>query len=95
LSPPPPTHPIHPSPARLPAALQQGRIRGAALDVFYTEPLPADSPLWGLPNVLMSPHCADRTKEFQFESLQLFLQNLRRYVAGQEPANVCNKRAGY
>lgn len=46
-------------------ALQEGRIRGAALDVFETEPLPADSPLWGLDNVLMSPHCADRTKEFQ------------------------------
>ena len=43
------------------------RIRGAGLDVFATEPLPASSPLWDLPNVFMSPHNADRTKEFQYE----------------------------
>jgi lactate dehydrogenase-like 2-hydroxyacid dehydrogenase len=47
------------------AALQEGRIRGAALDVTETEPLPQDSPLWELDNVLLSPHCADRTKTFQ------------------------------
>ena len=47
------------------AALEAGRIRGAALDVFETEPLPESSPLWRLDNVLLSPHCADRTKEFQ------------------------------
>jgi phosphoglycerate dehydrogenase-like enzyme len=63
--------------------------------VFFTEPLPPDSALWGLPNVLLSPHCADRTKEFQFESLQLFVQILGRFVAGQEVPNACNKRAGY
>ena len=43
-----------------PAALSARHIRGAALDVFASEPLPADSPLWDLPNVFMSPHCADR-----------------------------------
>ncbi len=47
------------------AALRSGRIRGAALDVFYEEPLPPASPLWAMDNVLLSPHCADRTKEFQ------------------------------
>ena len=47
------------------AALQEGRIRGAALDVTETEPLPQDSPLWELDSVLLSPHCADRTKTFQ------------------------------
>ncbi|PNW71822.1 hypothetical protein CHLRE_16g689700v5 [Chlamydomonas reinhardtii] len=77
------------------AALQEGRIRGAALDVFETEPLPADSPLWGLDNVLMSPHCADRTKEFQFESLDFFIENMGRFLAGQPLANVCDKRNGY
>ena len=43
------------------AALQEKRIRGAALDVFETEPLPEDSPLYELDNCLLSPHCADRT----------------------------------
>ena len=47
------------------AALQQGKLRGAALDVFQTEPLPKDSPLWDMPNVLLSPHSADRTATFQ------------------------------
>ena len=47
------------------AALQEKRIRGAALDVTETEPLPEDSPLWDLDNVLLSPHCADRTATFQ------------------------------
>lgn len=71
-------------------------IRGAALDVFETEPLPADSPLWDLPNVFMSPHNADRTKEFQFESVTFFVEeNVKRYLAGQELLNVCDKAAGY
>lgn len=77
------------------AALSEGRIRGAALDVFENEPLPADSPLWGLDNVLMSPHCADRTKEFQYESLEFFVENMGRYLAGQDLSNQCDKRAGY
>ena len=47
------------------AALQQGKLRGAALDVFQKEPLPKDSPLWDMPNVLLSPHSADRTATFQ------------------------------
>uniref|UniRef100_A0A383VKK1 D-isomer specific 2-hydroxyacid dehydrogenase NAD-binding domain-containing protein n=1 Tax=Tetradesmus obliquus TaxID=3088 RepID=A0A383VKK1_TETOB len=76
-------------------ALQNKRIRGAGLDVFATEPLPADSALWGLPNVFMSPHNADRTKEFQFESMELFVQNVERYMSGQELMNVCDKRSGY
>jgi phosphoglycerate dehydrogenase-like enzyme len=43
----------------------------------------------------MSAHCADRTKEFQYESLQFFLANMQRYLDGEELANVCDKRAGY
>ncbi|EFJ46809.1 hypothetical protein VOLCADRAFT_92635, partial [Volvox carteri f. nagariensis] len=81
--------------AALVEALQGGRIRGAALDVFDTEPLPPDSPLWKLDNVLMSPHCADRTKEFQFESLAFFVENMGRFVAGQPLANVSDKKSGY
>lgn len=77
------------------AALEKRKIWGAALDVFYTEPLPTDSKLWTLDNVLMSPHCADRTKEFQFESLQLFVENVQCYMRGDPLMNVCNKAAGY
>eukprot|EP00879_Flechtneria_rotunda_P004882 GHRR01005156.1.p1 GENE.GHRR01005156.1~~GHRR01005156.1.p1 ORF type:complete len:377 (+),score=95.91 GHRR01005156.1:267-1397(+) len=76
-------------------ALRKQRIRGAALDVFVTEPLPPDSPLWDLPNVFMSPHNADRTKEFQFESIEQFVQNAHRYLAGEELLNVCDKASGY
>eukprot|EP00882_Tetradesmus_deserticola_P009275 GHRQ01009786.1.p1 GENE.GHRQ01009786.1~~GHRQ01009786.1.p1 ORF type:complete len:398 (+),score=168.14 GHRQ01009786.1:291-1484(+) len=76
-------------------ALQAKRIRGAALDVFAKEPLPPDSPLWDLPNVFMSPHNADRTKEFQYESMELFVQNVQRYMAGEELLNVCDKSSGY
>ena len=73
-----------------------GSIRGAGLDVFYEEPLPPDSPLYTLDNVLMSAHCADRTKEFQIESLQFFCTNVRRYFHGEELENViANKAAGY
>jgi len=77
------------------AALASKQIRGAALDVFEAEPLPADSLLWDLPNVFMSPHNADRTKEFQFESLELFIQNIQRYMAGEQLLNMVDKRAGY
>ncbi|GBF97360.1 D-isomer specific 2-hydroxyacid dehydrogenase [Raphidocelis subcapitata] len=76
-------------------ALRIRHIRGAALDVFATEPLPASSPLWELPNVFVSPHCADRTKEFQFESLERFVDNVGRYMAGGELLAVADKRSGY
>lgn len=77
------------------AALSEGRIRGAALDVFETEPLPADSQLWGMDNVLMSPHCADKTKEFQFESIEFFVANVKRHLVDEPLQNICDKRAGY
>ena len=81
----------------LAAALSAGRIRGAALDVFETEPLPEASPLWGLDNALLTPHCADRTKEFQFESLQFFRTNLSAYLEQGTSGllNVCDKASGY
>lgn len=72
-----------------------GKIRGAGLDVFYTEPLPEDSPLWGLDNVFMSAHTADRTEEFQAESMQLFCDNVQKYVKQGELMNVVDKAAGY
>lgn len=75
--------------------MKERRIRGAALDVTYTEPLPQDSPLWGLENVLLSPHSADRTAEFQFEAMGQFLHNVRRWVAGEPLFNVVDKHEGY
>jgi phosphoglycerate dehydrogenase-like enzyme len=75
--------------------LSAGRIRGAGLDVFYEEPLPPASPLYELENVLMSPHCADRTREFQVQSLQFFLQNMNNFIEGAPLQNVVDKAAGY
>jgi phosphoglycerate dehydrogenase-like enzyme len=65
------------------AALRSGRLRGAALDVFATEPLPADSPLWELPNVLISPHTAALSIHENARIVDLFCENLRRYLASE------------
>jgi phosphoglycerate dehydrogenase-like enzyme len=78
------------------AALQAGRIRGAGLDVFTVEPLPATSPLWGMDNVLLSPHTADRTARWLDEAMDQFLENLRRFQDGRPLLNVvADKRRGY
>lgn len=76
-------------------ALEQGRIRGAALDVYATEPLPSGHPLYRLENVLLSPHCADHTPGFMERDLEFFVQNLHRYLNGEPLQNVVNKEAGY
>ena len=65
-------------------ALRTGRLRGAALDVFATEPLPADSPLWELENVLISPHTAALSIHENARIVELFAENLRRYLTGEE-----------
>ena len=77
------------------AALQEKRIRGAGLDVTCTEPLPKDSPLWDLDNVLLSPHCADRTTTFQAEAIQQFTDLAQLYVQDKELYNVVDKKTGY
>ena len=69
-------------------ALQRRAIGGAALDVFETEPLPPESPLWGLENVLLSPHSADHTPGWLENAMTCFLRNLERSTAGQPLANV-------
>jgi phosphoglycerate dehydrogenase-like enzyme len=81
--------------AALVAALQAGRIRGAALDVFDQEPLPAAHPLWGLDNVLLSPHCGDHTQGWLAEAMQAFLDNLERFRRGEPLAGVVDKHRGY
>jgi phosphoglycerate dehydrogenase-like enzyme len=69
-------------------ALGERRIAGAALDVFATEPLPADSPLWTLPNVLVTPHSAALSARENERIVELFVANLRRYLDGQPLVNV-------
>jgi phosphoglycerate dehydrogenase-like enzyme len=69
-------------------ALRDRRIAGAALDVFATEPLPADSPLWTLPNVLVTPHSAALSARENERIVELFCENLRRYLDGRPLRNV-------
>jgi phosphoglycerate dehydrogenase-like enzyme len=76
-------------------ALQAGRLRGAALDVFTTEPLPADSPLWSQPNVLVMPHVSATTPRYWQREADLMLDNMARYFRGQPLRNVVDIAAGY
>ena len=81
--------------AALLRALQGGAIRGAALDVFNTEPLPEDHPFWGMRQVFLSPHTADRVEGFLGPAFDSFRENLDRFIAGNPLVNVVDKRAGY
>ncbi|HEX5937683.1 MAG TPA: D-2-hydroxyacid dehydrogenase [Actinomycetota bacterium] len=76
-------------------ALRAGAIGGAALDVFDVEPLPADSPLWTMPNVLVSPHRAGDHEDWPRDVVALFVDNLRRYLAGEPLRNVVDLDLGY
>ncbi|MFR9731593.1 D-2-hydroxyacid dehydrogenase [Saccharopolyspora sp. MS10] len=76
-------------------ALAAGRLAGAALDVFDTEPLPTTSPLWEMPNVLISPHMSGDTIGWTAELVELFLTNLRLYTHGDDLHNVVDKQRGY
>lgn len=76
-------------------ALERGRIAGAALDVFETEPLPATSPLWSMPNVIVSPHMSGDTVGWRRDLVALFADNLARYRDGTPLRNVVDKARGY
>jgi len=76
-------------------ALREGRIAGAALDVFDEEPLPRDSPLWTMENVIVSPHVAGFTPGYHERVLDLFGENLRRYLAGEELLNQARRDREY
>jgi phosphoglycerate dehydrogenase-like enzyme len=76
-------------------ALRDRRIRGAALDVFESEPLAAGHPFWSMENVLLSPHCADHTDDAHDRTMAFFLENLRRFESGEALMNVVDKAKGY
>ncbi len=77
------------------AALQSGQLGGAALDVFAEEPLPPGSPLWGMPNVLISPHSGSTSDRENARLTELFCENLRRYLAGEPLLNVLDMATLY
>jgi phosphoglycerate dehydrogenase-like enzyme len=75
--------------------LAAGRLAGAALDVFNQEPLPAHSPLWDMPGVMISPHTAGETTSEREALIEVFLDNLARHIEGRPLRNVVDKRRGY
>jgi phosphoglycerate dehydrogenase-like enzyme len=77
------------------AALDAGKIKGAALDVFEVEPLPAGHPFWGMQNVLLSPHTADRVENFFELAYEAFFENLDRFRKGERLEYLVDKHAGY
>jgi phosphoglycerate dehydrogenase-like enzyme len=81
--------------AALVDALRRGAIAGAGLDVVATEPLPSDDPLWGLANVILTPHVAGATLRYLERALSLFIDNLTRYQAGTRLRNLVDPRLGY
>lgn len=76
-------------------AVAAGAIAGAALDVFEREPLPEDDPLWGLPGVVISPHMSGDFAGWREAVVELFVDNLRRYLTGRPLRNVVDKDRGY
>ena len=81
--------------AALAAALRENRLGGAALDVFEREPLPPESPLWDLPNLIITPHSAALTEKLWDRQYALLAENLRRYRAHEPLLAVVNKQKGY
>lgn len=76
-------------------ALRSGKVAGAALDATDIEPLPSESPLWDFPNVIISPHVSGETVPLWERRKEIFKENLRRYLAGEELMFVADKARGY
>ena len=76
-------------------ALTEGWIAGAGLDVFEDEPLPGNSPLWDMDNVIITPHYGSNSPHMVDRLIGLFIENLRRYQNGHPLINVVNKHLGY
>jgi phosphoglycerate dehydrogenase-like enzyme len=79
----------------LASALRAGRLTGAALDVFETEPLPIDHPLWQAPRIMISPHCSSIFVGWEQATIAMFCDNLRRWKDGEPLENVVDPRRGY
>jgi phosphoglycerate dehydrogenase-like enzyme len=75
--------------------VREGWIAGAGLDAHAVEPLPADSPFWSLPNVIVTPHNGATTAQTGRRGVDIFVDNLARFVAGEQLRNVVDKTAGY
>ena len=78
-----------------PRAQRRNWIAAAALDVFDQEPLPADSPLWDMENVIVSPHISGGTEIYNQRAVEIFCENLRRHLAGEPLRNVVDPERGY
>jgi phosphoglycerate dehydrogenase-like enzyme len=76
-------------------ALRKGWIAGAGLDVFETEPLPPESPLWTMDNVVISPHVSGFTPHYDERAADLFEENLHRYLANDPLLNLVDRKTGY
>jgi len=76
-------------------ALQERWIAGAGLDAHGQEPLPADSPFWTAPNTIITPHNGASTAATRRRGVEIFIDNLRRYMVGEPLRNVVDKETGY
>jgi phosphoglycerate dehydrogenase-like enzyme len=76
-------------------ALSHNKIKGAALDVFDQEPLPANHPFYKLENVLLSPHCADHTPDWLDNAMRFFIAQFEKFRRGEPLLNVVDKKLGY
>ncbi len=81
--------------AALIAALKEGRLAGAGLDVMETEPLPPDDPLWDAPNIILTPHSSGASEQTTGAVASITTANLRNFVTGAPLSNICDKRAGF
>ena len=76
-------------------ALREGWIAGAGLDVYATEPLPSSSPLWSMPHTILSPHVAGTHPQYMARTADIFLKNLKLYLAGKRLLSEVDMQAGY
>ncbi|MBV9568871.1 MAG: D-2-hydroxyacid dehydrogenase [Hyphomicrobiales bacterium] len=81
--------------AALLESLQKGHLKGAALDVFETEPLPRENPLWDLPNVIITPHCSSVYEGWERRSIEMFCDNVERWRRGEKRHNIVDPCRGY